>query len=360
MGDNAFLRILRFILTCLTLFVSLLSIGTLISSYRGGFLEVFAFYGLFQPLMILLNLLLFIFWIIRLRIIAFFPLLALFLNISFIGAVYQFPFRKKNVERETDTKITLATYNVHGFYYGQRPLTVSMVSDFMKEKEVDVLCLQEMDFDSTYTVDSIRKAFHYLPYHSEALSEKIGFHLMVLSKYPILQSNRYRFGNEGNQAMQADLLVKGDTVRLFNFHLQTTNFNQTKFKFIPGNWIWTPSEEAAKTETVYNVVQNNFRKRTEQAAFIRKKILASKYPTLVCGDMNAIPSSYTYNQVKSNLMDGFKICGSGYEYTLLGLYRLYRIDYIFHSRDFAGYNYKSYPLDFSDHKTVIMNLGLKK
>jgi len=74
--------------------------------------------------------------------------------------------------------------------------------------------------------------------------------------------------------------------------------------------------------------------------------------------MNSIPSSYTYHQIKSNLKDGFKTCGSGYEYTLIGLFKLYRIDYIFHSDYFKGMDYKSYQLDYSDHKTVIMNLCL--
>jgi len=76
--------------------------------------------------------------------------------------------------------------------------------------------------------------------------------------------------------------------------------------------------------------------------------------------MNSIPSSYAYHQIIGHLKDGFKTCGSGYEYTMLGLYRLYRIDYIFHSDDFEGYSYNSYKLDFSDHKPVIMKLSLKR
>jgi endonuclease/exonuclease/phosphatase family metal-dependent hydrolase len=120
------------------------------------------------------------------------------------------------------------------------------------------------------------------------------------------------------------------------------------------------SSQAEKSMGVYEILQGNYKKRAKQAAYIHHLIEASPYPVLACGDMNSNPSSYTYHQIKGKLKDGFKTCGRGYEYTMLGLYRLYRIDYIFHSRDFDGYSYKSYKLDYSDHKPVIMNLALKK
>jgi len=359
MTDNAIIRIIRFIFAALTFLVSFLSICALISSNYGGTFDVFGFYGLFQPLLILLNLILLVYWIIRFKLLVIIPLVTILLNLGFIGSIYQIPIRPQKVPGTADNTIRLASYNAQGFYHGQRPLTVSLVSDFMKEKNVDILCMQEMDYDSTFTVDSIARSFSFLPYSTVALSSITGFNLMILSKFPIVRSIRIHFGDEGNQAMQTDLLINGDTVRVFTFHLQTTNFNQTKYKFVPQNWLWDLSGEAKKSQTVYDVILKNYRKRTLQATYIHNQIESSQYPTLVCGDMNSIPSSYTYHQIKGQLKDGFKTCGKGYEYTLLGLYRLYRIDYIFHSKDFQGYSYQSYKLDYSDHKPVIMELSLK-
>jgi len=360
MGSNALLRIVRFFIALITLIIAVLTICAYIGSKHGGAFQIFAFYGLFQPLLILSNFVLLVYWSVRLKGWAIVPLIAIILNIGYIGAVYQIPWKKNKAEVSAQQHFKLATYNVKGFYHGLRPLTVSMISDFMKEKEVNVICFQEVDYDSTFTIDSIAKAFSYLPYRSVAISEREGFSLMVLSKFPISHSIRIRFGNEGNQAMLTDLAINGDTIRLFNFHLQTTNFNQTRFPIVPQNWLWDLSGETEKSMSVYDVLINNFRKRTQQAAFLHQEMLRSPHPILACGDMNSNPSSYTYHQIKGNLHDGFKTCGSGYEYTLEGLRKLFRIDYIFHSREFRGYNYTSYPLDYSDHRPVIMELSLGK
>lgn len=360
MEKSAFRRIIGFIIVLLTFFATTLSLLAFISSNFGGAFQIFAFYGLFQPLLIILNFIFLIYWTLRLRIWAFLPLIALILNYGFITSVYQIPKKAKETGNAGSPCIRIGTYNVRGFYHGQRPLTVSLISEFMKEKEVDILCFQELDADSVYTVDSIAKAFSFLPNRSLAQSDIPGFSLMILSRFPMVKARRIRFGNSGNQAMWADLLINNDTIRVFNFHLQTTNFNQARFPLIPENWLWDLSGEAEKSKTVYDILQMNFIKRTRQADFIHSKIAATKYPTLVCGDMNSNPASHTYHQIKGHLHDGFKTSGSGYEYTLTGLYRLYRIDYIFHSDHFKGSKYKSYLLDYSDHKPVIMELRLNK
>jgi len=361
MRDSALLRIIRYTLAVCTILVSVLSICVYINARHEGSFAISGFYGLFQPILILTSFLLFIYWVIRLSPMAIIPLLAIILNWGFISSSYQLPLSRKTISKTGKISFHLATYNVQGFKIGnQRAMTVDVVSDFMEEKKVDVLCLQEVDFDSTYTIDSIAKAFHKrMPYYTYALSPKPGFHLMVMSRFPIIRSMHFHFGQEGNQAMQTDLVIEGDTIRLFNFHLQTTNFNQTKFEIVPENWLWNIHGEAKKSTTVYNILQHNYQKRTVQADFIRKQIAATTYPILSCGDMNSIPSSYTYFQMKGPLKDGFKTAGRGYEYTLLGLYRLYRVDYIFHSKDFDGYSYQSYKLRYSDHKPVVMGVTFK-
>jgi len=360
MRDSALIRMIRYTLVVCTILVSFLSICAYINSRHGGIFEIFGFYGIFQPILIILSILLFFYWAIRLKAIVIVPLIAIALNWGYIGSVYQLPIKQNNVYGTGKVSFNLATYNAQGFKIGhQRPSIVGVISDFMKGKKVDVLCLQEVDYDSTFTIDSIARSFSYLPYYAKAISEKPGFHLMILSKFPIVGSTHFHFGHEGNQAMQADLLIEGDTVRIFNFHLQTTNFNQSKFEIVPEDWLWHIYGEAEKSTTVYNILHKNYQKRTVQAAFVRKQIEATPFPVIACGDMNSNPSSYTYFQLKGSLKDGFKTCGRGYEYTLLGLYRLYRVDYIFHSKDFDGYSYQSYKTRYSDHKPVIMGITLK-
>jgi len=360
MGDSAFFRIIQFLMALFTLIVAVLTTFTYIGSNYGGMFQIFAIYGLIQPILILLNIAFLVYWVIRVKYWVIIPIFALVTNFESISSVFQIPFKNNSILDNGEENFRIGTYNVKGFYHGQRNLTVSMTSDFMKEKQVDILCLQEVDFDTIFSIDSIYMAFNNLPYRSVVISERPGFSLMILSKFPILQSGRIRFVHEGNQAMYSDLLVNGDTLRIFNFHLQTTNFNQARFPLVPEHWLWDWTGEAKKSMRVYDVLRSNFSKRTQQAAYLQSKIIETKYPTLVCGDMNANPSSYTYHQIKGTLKDGFKTCGSGYEYTLNGLHKLFRIDYIFHSKTLRGLNYNSYVLDFSDHKPVIMETSLKK
>ena len=86
-------------------------------------------------------------------------------------------------------------------------------------------------------------------------------------------------------------------------------------------------------------------------------ITASPYPTLVCGDFNSLPSSYTYRTMKGDkLKDGFQTCGHGYMYTFRYFKKLLRIDYILHTKDFEGLDYFSPEVDYSDHKPVVMRM----
>ncbi|WP_347396275.1 endonuclease/exonuclease/phosphatase family protein [Parabacteroides leei] len=69
-------------------------------------------------------------------------------------------------------------------------------------------------------------------------------------------------------------------------------------------------------------MKSNYRKRAEQADMIHAEIKCSPYPVLVCGDFNDTPASYTYHRVRKDLVDGFRDCGSGYQYTFRQLYNL--------------------------------------
>ena len=107
-------------------------------------------------------------------------------------------------------------------------------------------------------------------------------------------------------------------------------------------------------------LEENFVKRAAQAEHMHKLITASPHPTLVCGDFNSLPSSYTYHTMKGNrLKDGFQTCGHGYMYTFRYFKRLLRIDYIFHSEELEGLDYFSPELDYSDHNPVVMRMKIK-
>ena len=115
----------------------------------------------------------------------------------------------------------------------------------------------------------------------------------------------------------------------------------------------------AKLSAVVGKMVDNYRARAEQAEHIAEHIARSPYPTIVCGDFNDTPMSYTYGTIIStDLADAFVEAGKGSEYTFKGLYNLFRIDYILADEEaFEVKEYRSYDLDYSDHKSVVAVLS---
>lgn len=116
-----------------------------------------------------------------------------------------------------------------------------------------------------------------------------------------------------------DIQIGGQAIRVISCHLQTTNFSR-KRKLIDD-----PALLHADAQQVEEVVQDitqeldkNFKLRATQADVVRQVIDTTRIPTIVCGDFNDTPSSYTYHRIKGNMKDSFKSNGNGYAYTVPG------------------------------------------
>jgi endonuclease/exonuclease/phosphatase family metal-dependent hydrolase len=100
-------------------------------------------------------------------------------------------------------------------------------------------------------------------------------------------------------------------------------------------------------------LKDAFIRRAKQANILSKKITATPYPTIVCGDFNDTPVSYTYHKIKGNLNDAFMEAGSGIGNTYVGNFPSYRIDYFLYSNDFKVKNYKVPHIKLSDHYPIV-------
>lgn len=54
---------------------------------------------------------------------------------------------------------------------------------------------------------------------------------VIYSKYPIVNHGEISFNSEINGALWADIKINRDTIRVFNNHLQTTNFSQNQLEY---------------------------------------------------------------------------------------------------------------------------------
>lgn len=165
----------------------------------------------------------------------------------------------------------------------------------MRHEQVDVLCLQEFLDDGEFPADSIGALFsRRMPYF---VSEGNG---AVVSRYPILDCKYVRFPDTSNDYLRADLLVEGDTLRIFSVHLQTSGIAQLRRRF------QKDYNREAPVDSMLGAVDRNSRIRAAQVREIRAETDASPYPVILAGDFNDTPSSYTYREMKGALTDGFR------------------------------------------------------
>lgn len=309
--------------------------------------------GLFLTLLLAINLLLMLYWIARRKGWFLFPLVALLLNIPYLSGVVRWPYKQAE---PVMSEVSLATYNIRYGANGGLNGTIPYIARFMQEEGVDILCLQEFPAINEEQVEIVEELFDFLPYQ-QVYSSSSDMHIALFSRFPILDSSEIFSPGESNaRAAWVDIEIHGEVVRVVNTHLQTTNLNQNRRRFLKKRNI-----EPSDIIRVKDMMDQNSITRANQADLLREEMDKSPYPLVVCGDFNDTPASYVYRKIKGDdLNDGFRSAGKGYGYTYRYLWKLFRIDYILYSNNvFEAVHYSSPDLEYSDHKPVIVHLNFK-
>ena len=308
MGRLAVYKFAYFLSILFTIFILGLSIFAYFSGKINPVENMFAAYvALSKPILVVVNTILFTYWLIRLRYWLWIPLTGLMVNYEYITSMYQIynPTKYAN-----ENRLKIVTYNVHSFGNEITGFSAKEFAEMMNKEETDVLCFQEYRGNGDFTEQDLQNTYaKTFPYSfiPEGLSQAI------YSRYPIKQSQTIEFPNTNNGAIYLDY---------------SDNFRE------------------------------NTVRRAGQAEQISSLINATEYPLIVCGDFNDPPGTFTYETLKSGLKDGFQTAGEGYGATYRGVHHLLRIDYLFHSTLLEGIKYKVIPYDMSDHNPVYLEVGL--
>lgn len=363
-------RILHIILIFGTVFSAILLIFTYLSTvFNPNSVWWFSFFGLGAPIIIVINILLFLYWCIKWSKIAFIPLVLLICGIGLIGRQIQLPFFKHYDKKENSIKII--SYNAHIFYDMQWQFSLYNIIDFIKKEDPDIVCFQEYLTSETVTGDSIAQLLSStLPYHHFFyINPNRNYNaagLAIFSKHLIIRNKNIVFEEKSNGTIWSDLLIKGDTLRVFNNHLQTSSIDDKDRQFFTYDNLQELEDKNAlkqqfgKLTDILRKLKTNNQKRASQADSIASIIKATPYRTIVCGDFNDVPLSYTYRRMKGDLHDTFKEKGKGYHYTFKEFFNLLKIDYIFHSDGLRTINYYSPNIPWSDHNPVIAEIVIEK
>lgn len=318
-----------------------------------------AFMGLGGTILFAINFLILFFWIIRWKFWALIPLAVIIGGYYSLGELVQFRIMTKyQTDKPSSAEYKVMSYNVHNFYQYRLTSgynsTVDHMAAYFLEEDPDIICLQEFQLFEHHDIQTFEKAMMKWKYRAHNLSVdspvmKNG--IAIYSKFPILDSVDIKFANSTNCAMYADMVINKDTVRVFNCHLQTTQFNAVNPYGLRGMLERDDSEQIFKV--VGSTLRENFKIRANQSDTIAELIAKTPYRIIAAGDFNSPPLSYTYHTIRGEMSDSFVDQGVGYGYTYKPLMSLFRIDYILHSQSIKTLDYRSPEKPWSDHNPVI-------
>jgi vancomycin resistance protein VanJ len=292
----------------------------------------FAILSLFVPILLILNIAFAIYWLVKLK-----KQFILSLVILSIGWFFITPFYKisnKNSSLNSDLKIM--SFNVKSFnLFTERKDTINSKNgfDFIKDKDLDVLAIQEY-----YQSEKIALSFPYK--YIKLKSTRSRFGMAIYSKYKILNTGSLDLKSEGNNVIFADILKEKDTVRVYNVHFESHRIK--------------PNEEnfgEKDSEKLIKRVAKSFKKQAVQTALFLNHEQQWKGKKIVCGDFNNTAYSWMYHSISKNKKDAFIEAGKGFGKTFRYWFPM-RIDFILTDENAIINQFLTFSEEYSDHLPI--------
>jgi endonuclease/exonuclease/phosphatase family metal-dependent hydrolase len=350
-------------------YINYIIIAFLLLSYLSIFVNpvkiwVLSFFGLAYPYILFANVFFIIFWIYRKKRYFLFSLLAILIGWNNLSSVIQFPSIKKNKETEKikiEKKLKIVSFNVRLFNlykWTDNENVYNKIISFIHKESPDIICFQEFYTNSSNLklqniINRLSDTKYYHIEYPTSNNNNKSYGIATFSRYPIIDRGIIRYKNTSNVSIFTDIKTQGKIVRIFNNHLQSIRFNKDNYFFISNSEKFSDNKKMKEIKDISFRLKDAFIRRAKQANILSKKITATPYPTIVCGDFNDTPVSYTYHKIKGNLNDAFMEAGSGIGNTYVGNFPSYRIDYFLYSNDFKVKNYKVPHIKLSDHYPIV-------
>ena len=307
-------------------------------------------------------------------------ILAILLSYKNIGSLFAIAPAKEYVMMKESKHVRVMTWNVRRFtpyysdFFDPEDNNLNAIVEEVENYDPDIICFQEF-----YT--SVRKSrnlelFQKMGYKYYAFAllkspnSSSNSGTIIFSRYPILKSYIYDMPREisthAEDPVAADILIGGDTIRVATFHMQSYGFLNRDYQDLYR--IKSQADTGLKaSRNIYRKMRYAFTLRGMQADVIHEKMSSSPYPVVLCGDLNDVPSSYSYVTIRGEFKDAFLEKGSGLGKTFMsGRSRFLswlptlRIDYIFVDPGLEVIQYRQVTRQLSDHRGLITDIELPK
>lgn len=243
------------------------------------------------------------------------------------------------------------------------------IYDSVRRYQADVVCFQEFGrferpnegFDHMQRMKDLGYNHFILSNDYLRAAWRYTTGVAIFSKHPILASVRKPFTSNPESIIYADVLFRKDTIRVFTTHFQSYRFSHQEFTEIDNPDFQQKKQLARKSYHIFRKMQRAFRNRGNQADMIRPMLDTTRYPAILCCDLNDVPGSYAYWQMRgTNRSDAFLEKGLGIGRTFMALAPTLRIDYLFANPRIEVKAFATMANIHSDHRALIADLTLKK
>ncbi|MBM78659.1 MAG: hypothetical protein CL846_09265 [Crocinitomicaceae bacterium] len=319
-----------------------------------------AFTGLFYPILLIVNILLCSYWLIKKNLFFLPSLLLIISGFYHHSRFFQFSFNYNPIVKDKK-EIKIMSYNVRLFdlyNWTSNKETKKAIIKQIKAVNPDVICFQEYYFNSSndfITREMIIEELEMNHYHESFSTKNKGqyFGLATFSKYPIIHKDNYKFSNDkSNQCMWSDIKINQDTIRIYNTHLGSIRFNYSDYNVIGGKGSPFWPHQKKPDQKILKRLHLGFKKRSTQIKELIPIINLSPHTKIICSDINDTPISFAYHQFDKYYKDAFVVSGNGIGGTYVGNIPGLRIDYIWHDKNLNSYNFTTHEEELSDHRAI--------
>lgn len=250
--------------------------------------------------------------------------------------------------------LKVVSFNAGLFVHGQKGLEgasrlalADSAAAFLRGTGADIICLQEFGLPVGVGLSDFLSS-RFPGYHPEyfVLTGDNGYAGNVtLSRLPVVRKGKLEFEGSTNMALYTDISLDTTVFRIYNCHFQSYNLS-------PDSVIRSIGHDEALTSTE-NKMKRAIKRRPDQVGAVLQSMEESPVHSMVVGDFNDTPVSYTYQRLKAGRKDSFVEAGKGFGATYVKFRPFIRIDYILYPKDFEICSYEVPQVPLSDHYPII-------
>ena len=304
--------------------------------------SVLSVLSLFLPVLMVVNVLFFIYWLVSFKRKMLLSLFVLLIGYPYLSSLFKLEFHDPV---DTSDEVSIMSFNARLFniYDWIRDDEIpKKIVDSIAKVSPDIVCIQEYYSGTDFDLPE----YQYQYIHLTKQGSKVG--QAIYSKYPIVNNGSIDFERTVNNAIFADIAIQKDTVRVYNLHLQSLKITADM-----GDMSQSEAQNLVKRAGITFVQQER-----QMTQFLGHRN-TSPFPVLIAADLNNTAHSYIYRRLTETVNDGFKEGGIGFGSTFVFRRFPLRIDFIFTDTGFQTLKQEVFHWKLSDHNPILAHITLR-